>query len=293
MSEVLVDVQAVSYRYRLSGRRSFPALEDVSFQLRRGEIFGLVGESGAGKSTMAKCLMSILRPTSGRIFYDGIDLCDRADCRSKRRRLQSCRQLVFQDSASSLNPRMTVEEIITEPMRLQHRRPRGGSWKEEAVYQMRRVGLNEEWLRRSPGEMSGGQRQRAAIARALSMEPELLVADEPIASLDVSIQAQIVNLFRELKREQDFTMLLVAHDLALVEFLCDRVGVLYHGQLVETAPTRELFACPRHPYTRKLLASVPIPDPRRERERRELAAGCGKDRSGAEAGLSGKGGEGR
>ncbi len=266
--EILVDVQDVSHRYRLPGKAEVPALDHVSFQIRRGEIFGLVGESGSGKSTMARCLMNILSPTLGHILYDGIDICDPRKYRMNRKRLQAGRQLIFQDSASSLNQRMTAEAIITEPLRIHHRMPERGSMRAEAAYQMKRVGLDESWLDRSPGEMSGGQRQRVAIARALSMEPELLVADEPIASLDVSIQAQVINLFRELQRETGFALLLIAHDLAMVEFLCDRVGVMCHGRLVEVAPAKELFAHPLHEYTQALLSAIPVPDPRRERERR-------------------------
>lgn len=155
-----------------------------------------------------------------------------------------------------------------EPMRLAHRRPPRGSYRAEAAYQLKYVGLDESCLDKYPSELSGGQRQRIAIARAVSMEPELLVADEPIASLDVSIQAQIVNLFRHLQREHGFSILFIAHDLAMVEFLCDRVGVMYHGRLVEVAPCHELYQNPLHPYTRALLSAIPVPDPRRERERK-------------------------
>lgn len=176
--------------------------------------------------------------------------------------------MIFQDSASSLNQRMKVEDIVMEPMRLAHRRPPRGSYRAEAAYQLKYVGLDESCLDKYPSELSGGQRQRIAIARAVSMEPELLVADEPIASLDVSIQAQIVNLFRHLQREHGFSILFIAHDLAMVEFLCDRVGVMYHGRLVEVAPCHELYQNPLHPYTQALLSAIPVPDPGRERERK-------------------------
>ena len=181
--------------------------------------------------------------------------------------LQTRRQMIFQDSASSLNQKMKVSDIITEPMRIQHITPPRGSYIKEAAFQMEYVGLENSFLDRYPSELSGGQRQRVAIARSLCMEPEFLVADEPIASLDVSIQAQIVNLFRHLQDDHGFTFLFIAHDLAMVEYLCDRVGVMYHGKLVELAQSEELYSNPVHPYTKTLLSAIPVPDPIRERKR--------------------------
>lgn len=265
--DILLDVQHVSHVFPLTKQVSVKALDDISFQIRRGEIFGLVGESGSGKSTAARCAMGILQPSGGHIFYNGVDLCDRAACRANKKMLQTTRQMIFQDSASSLDPRMTVCDSIAEPMRIHHIVPPRGTYRKEAEFQMYYVGLDKTYLDKYPSELSGGQRQRVAIARALCMEPELLVADEPIASLDVSIQAQIVNLFRHLQREHGFSFLFIAHDLAMVEFLCDRVGVLYHGKLVEVAPVRALYDHPLHPYTKALLAAMPIPDPRIERNR--------------------------
>ncbi len=267
MDDILLDVQGVSHCFRLGRNTVLRALDGVSFQLRRGEIFGLVGESGSGKSTMARCIMSILRPTAGAIRYLGVNICDPGQFRAHKELLQTSRQLIFQDSASSLDPRMTVADIIAEPMAIHRARPPRGSLRNEAAFQLKCVGLDQGCLDRRPGELSGGQRQRVAIARALSMGPELLVADEPIASLDVSIQAQIINLFRHLQEEHGFTFLFIAHDLAVVRYLCSRVGVLYQGKLVEVGPAKEVFADPRHPYTQALLSAIPIPDPRRERER--------------------------
>ena len=266
--DFLLDVRHLTQVFPLTKKLAVRAVDDVSFQIRGGEIFGLVGESGSGKSTVARCVMNIYRPAGGQIVYRGIDTGNRMEVRKNRVLLQQERQMIFQDSASSLNQRMKVADIVMEPMRLAHRRPPRGSYRAEAAYQLKYVGLDESCLDKYPSELSGGQRQRIAIARAVSMEPELLVADEPIASLDVSIQAQIVNLFRHLQREHGFSILFIAHDLAMVEFLCDRVGVMYHGRLVEVAPCHELYRNPLHSYTQALLSAIPVPDPRRERERK-------------------------
>jgi oligopeptide transport system ATP-binding protein len=229
-----------------------------------------VGESGSGKSTIASCIMNIYQATSGEIFYNGINVCDKAEFKKHHRMLEERRQIIFQDSTSSLNQRMKVADIIAEPMAIHHIKPPRGSFRAEAEFQLSYVGMDASYLDKYPSEMSGGQRQRVAIARALSMEPELLVADEPIASLDVSIQAQIINLFKHLREEHGFSILFIAHDLAMVEYLCDRVGVMYHGKLVEVAPTAELFATPCHPYTKALLSAIPYPDPIRERNRQRI-----------------------
>lgn len=276
-NEILLDVRHLSHVFPLNRKTAVKAVEDVSFQIFRGEIFGLVGESGSGKSTVARCVMNLYRPYGGSILYKGIDVCDAKLFRKNRRMLQSTRQMIFQDSDSSLNQRMRVCDIIAEPMKIQHMTPPRASFREDARFQMHYVGLDARYLDKYPSELSGGQRQRVAIARALAMEPELLVADEPIASLDVSIQAQIVNLFRHLQQEHGFSFLFIAHDLAMVEFLCDRVGVMCRGRLVEVAPTQELFSNPRHAYTKALLSAIPIPDPRRERARRPVEFCAGRE----------------
>ncbi len=268
--EVLVDVKHLSHHFHLTKKAVIRAVDDVSFQIFEGEIFGLVGESGSGKSTVARCLMNVYEPQAGTIRYHGINICNKKEFQKNRKMLQTRRQIIFQDSTSSLNQRMKVADIISEPMKIHHMTPPRGSCREEAKFQMKYVGLDESFLDRYPSELSGGQRQRVAIARALSMEPEFLVADEPIASLDVSIQAQVVNLFRHLQQEHGFTFLFIAHDLAMVEYLCDRVGVMYHGRLVELAPSKELFSNPLHGYTKMLLSAIPIPDPIRERKRKLL-----------------------
>lgn len=270
MSEKLLDVQRLTHCFRLPGGHTLRAVDDLSFQLFRGEILGLVGESGCGKSTVARCIMNVYRPTAGHIYFDGIDTCDATQFRANRRRLEAARQLIFQDSTSSLDPRMTAAEIIAEPMAIHRVRPERGSLREEAAFQLYYVGMDRSYLDKYPPELSGGQRQRVAIARALAMEPELLVADEPVAALDVSIQAQIINLFRHLREEHGFSILFIAHDLAMVEYLCDRVGVMYRGKLVEIGPAEAVFAAPQHPYTQALLSAIPLPDPIRERQRQRL-----------------------
>ena len=270
MDDILLDVQHLSHVFKLNKHAVIHAADDVSFQMRKGEIFGLVGESGSGKSTVARCIMNVYRPTAGAIRYRGINVCDKAQFRKHHKLLEAERQIIFQDSTSSLNQRMTVADIIAEPMRIHHISPPRGTYRAEAEFQLKYVGMGGSYLDKYPGELSGGQRQRVAIARALSMEPELLVADEPIASLDVSIQAQIINLFKHVREEHGCSILFIAHDLSMVEYLCDRVGVMYHGRLVELAPTAELYADPRHPYTRALLSAIPLPDPIAERKRQRI-----------------------
>ena len=270
MSEILLDVQHLSHVFQLGKHAVVKAVDDVSFQMRKGEIFGLVGESGSGKSTVARCIMNVYRPASGKILYNGINICDRKAFRQHHRMLEARRQIIFQDSTSSLNQRMTVADIIAEPMSIHRRKPPRGSLRAEAAFQLSFVGMDSSYLDKYPSELSGGQRQRVSIARALSMEPELLVADEPIASLDVSIQAQIVNLLRHCNREHGCSMLFIAHDLSMVEYLCDRVGVMYRGRLVELAPTAELYADPQHPYTKALLSAIPVPDPVVARNRKRI-----------------------
>ncbi len=267
MSEILLDVQHLSHVFKLGKHAMIKAVDNVSFQMQRGEIFGLVGESGSGKSTVARCIMNVYWPIEGNILYNGIDVCDKRQFVKHRKSLEARRQIIFQDSTSSLNQRMTVADIIAEPMAIHRITPPRGSLRAEAEFQLRYVGMDRTYLDKYPPELSGGQRQRVAIARALSMEPELLVADEPIASLDVSIQAQIINLLRHCNREHGCSMLFIAHDLSMVEYLCDRVGVMYRGKLVELAPTRSLYDDPRHPYTKALLSAIPVPDPIAERNK--------------------------
>ena len=242
-------------------------LKGIDLEVNEGEVVCVIGPSGSGKSTLARCIMNIYEPNAGVVRFHGINVLDRAAFRANKKLLQTQRQMIFQDSASSLNQRMKAVDIISEPLKINHIKTARKPAKAEAAFQLQTVGLDESFLERYPSQMSGGQRQRVAIARALTTEPDLLIADEPVASLDVSIQAQIINLFRHLQKEHGFSILFIAHDLAMVEFLCDRVGVMYHGKLVELADTTELYEHPLHPYTKMLLSAIPIPDPIAERKK--------------------------
>jgi peptide/nickel transport system ATP-binding protein len=250
---------ALGEGWRRSRRGIVRAVDGVSFVLSAGETLGLVGESGSGKSTVGRAVLRLLDPTAGRIRLDGIDIT-----RFSQRRLRPLRrrmQLVFQDPYGSLNPRLTVLDLVGEAMRV-HRLVRTRAAMEERVRELLgRVGLPADALGRYPHEFSGGQRQRIAVARALALNPQLVVADEPLSALDVSVQTQIVNLLRDLQRETGIAFLFIAHDLRMVEYLSDRTAVMYLGRFAELAPTPALFAGPLHPYTRALLASVPLPDP--------------------------------
>jgi oligopeptide transport system ATP-binding protein len=240
------------------------AVDGVSFAVRRGEAFGLIGESGCGKSTLARCLLKLETPTEGRVWFDGRDVheLDAQETRNWRRRVQA----VFQDPFSSLNPRMTVREIVGEPL-LVHGVGDAGAREGRLRKLLDLCGLPRRYAGRYPHEMSGGQRQRVGIARALALEPELVILDEAVSALDVSIQAQILNLFGELRDALGLTYVFIGHDLSVVRHLCDRLAVMYLGKLAEIGTAEAVFGDPQHPYTRALLGAVPLPDPARERAR--------------------------
>ena len=244
------------------------AVDDVSFDIKEGETLGLVGESGCGKTTTARCILRAIDPTGGEVLYtspDGTITDVAAVPRTQLRGLRREMQMIFQDPFSSLNPRMTLLDIVGEPLAIEGV---GRGEREDRVTELLGlVGLRPEFMRRFPHAFSGGQRQRIGIARALALNPRLIVADEPVSALDVSVQAQVLNLMMDLQSELGLTYLFVAHDLSVVKHISDRVAVMYVGKLVETAPTDALFASPKHPYTAALLSSVPEPDPRARRER--------------------------
>lgn len=248
-----------------SGRQKFTAVRNVSFDIQRGETFGLVGESGSGKTTIGRAIIRVNPVAGGEILYDGQRISGRIP-RALDREVTRKLQMIFQDPMSSLNERAKVDYIVSEGL---HVRGMSEAQRKEKVEQaLREVGLLPEFASRFPHEFSGGQRQRIGIARALIMEPEFIVADEPISALDVSIRAQVLNLLGQLQKQRGLTYLFISHDLSVMRFICDRIAVIHLGQLVELADTETLFRHPLHPYTKALLSAVPIPDPRAEREKK-------------------------
>ncbi len=271
----LLELRHVTQHFPISRSLTIQAVKNVSFQINAREIVGLVGESGAGKSTLARTIMGLYRLTHGEVWFQGENISDSNIYRKSKRSIQKNMQMIFQDSAAALNPRMTIRRIIAEPI-TSCGACSGKELSTRIITLLEQVGLDESFCNKRPSEISGGQRQRVAIARAISTNPRLLVADEPVASLDVSIQAQILTLFQELQREYGFAFLLIAHDLSVIRLLCNTVGVMRQGHLLEFAECEELFQNPLHPYTKTLLTAIPTADPIRERSRRvlEFDSGC-------------------
>ena len=270
-SEVLIQARDLCKYFRVSGGKTLRAVENVNLSIHKGETLGLVGESGCGKSTLGRTMMGIYPPTKGQLLYRGEEM--HLSKKSERFHYAKKAQIVFQDPYASLDPRMTVGSIIEEGM-FTHDMYDSARRKERVAELLDTVGLNREHASRFPHEFSGGQRQRIGIARALAVEPEFLVCDEPISALDVSIQAQVINLFHELQENMGLTYLFIAHDLNIVKYLSDRIAVMYLGSVVELASSHELYSHTLHPYSRALLSAVPIPDPDKDAAKtREIISG--------------------
>jgi peptide/nickel transport system ATP-binding protein/oligopeptide transport system ATP-binding protein len=266
MRKILIEIQNLTKEFKI-GRQAFKAINGLNLEIYAGETLGLVGESGCGKSTVGRTLLRLHEPTAGKMFLDGVDLVQLKpqEMKQVRRRMQ----IIFQDPYASLNPRMTVEDIIGEPLDI-HKTAKGAQRRNKVESLLELVGLNPSYQSRFPHEFSGGQRQRIGIARALAVEPEFIICDEPISALDVSIQAQIVNLLKRLQEKMGLTYLFIAHDLAMVKYISTRVAVMYLGQLMELAPSEALYTTPLHPYTQALLSSIPIPNPNVEKKRQRI-----------------------
>ncbi|CEO13849.1 ABC transporter ATP-binding protein [Paraclostridium sordellii] len=263
----LLEVKNLKQYFPIDKNSVVKAVDDITFHIYEGETFGLVGESGSGKSTTGRAIIRLYDPTAGEIIFDGKNISNHKLDKKVKAFVNKNMQMIFQDPMACLNPRMTVMDIIAEGLDI-HGLCKNKEERTKTVYELlRTVGLNEQHAGRYPHEFSGGQRQRIGIARSLAIQPKFIIADEPISALDVSIQAQVVNLLRKLQKEKGLTYLFIAHDLSMVKYISDRIGVMHHGKLVELTTSEELYANPLHPYTKSLLSAIPLPDPEHERHR--------------------------
>lgn len=268
--KILLEVKNLKQYFPLGRKGVVKAVDDVSFHIYEGETFGLVGESGSGKSTTGRTIIRLYDPTAGEVIFDDKNISSKKIPREDRAYLNKNMQMIFQDPMACLNPRMTVMDIIAEGLDI-NGLCKNKEERTQKVYELlRTVGLNEQHASRYPHEFSGGQRQRIGIARALAVEPKFIIADEPISALDVSIQAQVVNLLRKLQKENGLTYLFIAHDLSMVKYISDRIGVMHKGKLVELGTADELYENPLHPYTKSLLSAIPLPDPNYEKTRKRI-----------------------
>ena len=256
-------------QYFKNGRTITKAVDDVSFDIHKGETFGLVGESGSGKTTTGRSILQLYQPTAGEVIFEGKNI-ENLKKREDKLKFRRDAQMIFQDPYASLNPRMTVEDIIAEGLDIHHLVKSKEERRQRVEELLETVGLNKNHASRFPHEFSGGQRQRIGIARALAVEPKFIVADEPISALDVSIQAQVVNLMIELQKKHGLTYLFIAHDLSMVKFISDRIGVMHFGKLLEVGPADDVYDRPLHDYTKSLISAVPVPDPEIERSRKRI-----------------------
>lgn len=265
--EKLLEIKNLKQYFNVGKPNMVKAVDDISFDIYKGETLGLVGESGCGKSTTGRTIIRLYDATDGEVIFDGVDVHGKKS-KKELKDFNRKMQMIFQDPSASLNSRMKVSDIIAEGIDI-HGLAKTKEERIQMVYSLlETVGLNREHANRYPHEFSGGQRQRIGIARALAVQPEFIIADEPISALDVSIQAQVVNLMKNLQKEKGLTYLFIAHDLSMVKYISDRIGVMYFGKLVELAPSEELYANPIHPYTQSLLSAIPLPDPESERTRK-------------------------
>ena len=280
-AEKILEVKHLKQYFNVGKADEVRAVDDISFDIYKGETFGLVGESGSGKTTTGRAIIHLYEPTSGEILFDGKNV-DAFKSKEDQHEFRQDMQMIFQDPYASLNPRMKVKDIVAEGIDINHLAKDDADRTQKVESLLETVGLNKDHSSRYPHEFSGGQRQRIGIARALAVNPKFVIADEPISALDVSIQAQVVNLMKKLQRDQGLTYLFIAHDLSMVKYISDRIGVMHYGRMLEIADADEIYAHPLHDYTKSLLSAVPVPDPEFERARQEIAYDASHENDGKE-----------